>query len=148
MTVDLTVLYPQFRTKALELQERCKALGCEYRITSGVRTFAEQDALYAIGRTTGTKGAFVTKARGGQSYHNFGVAVDFARIVDGKADWHLAAYATLGAQAKALGLEWGGAWVSFVDVPHVQMPVKLADLQKAHAFGGIPAVWAWLDSHA
>jgi len=147
MTVDLAVLYPPFRTKALALQARCAALGCEYRLTSGVRTFAEQDTLYAIGRTTGTKGAFVTKARGGQSYHNYGVAVDFVRITNSSADWSRAAYSALGAEAKALGLEWGGNW-QFIDVPHVQLPVCLGDLQAAYKTGGIQAVWAWLDSHA
>jgi len=138
-------LYPPFHAKALQLQANCKALGCDYKITSGIRTFAEQDALYMIGRTTGTKGAFVTKAKGGQSYHNYGVAVDFCRIVGGKADWSQAAYATLGAEAKKLGLEWGGNW-QFRDIPHVQLPVKLGVLQAAYAGGaGIPGVWKMLD---
>jgi hypothetical protein len=39
-----------------------------------MRSFAEQDALYAQGRTK--PGKIVTKARGGFSNHNFGVAFD------------------------------------------------------------------------
>lgn len=42
--------------------------GVRLRISQGVRTIAEQDALYAQGRTT--KGKIVTQARGGDSYHN------------------------------------------------------------------------------
>lgn len=41
----------------------------------GLRTFAEQNALYAQGRTR--KGPIVTNARAGYSAHNFGCAVDF-----------------------------------------------------------------------
>jgi hypothetical protein len=44
----------------------------------GVRTFAEQDALYAQGRTR--KGLRVTNAKGGQSYHNYGLAADCALL--------------------------------------------------------------------
>jgi len=136
-------LYPPFHAKALQLQANCKALGCDYKITSGVRTFAEQDALYAIGRTTGTPGSKVTNAKGGQSYHNYGVAVDFARIVNSKAVWAKSDYTTLGTEAAKLGLDWGGAWTSFVDIPHVQLKVKLGTLQAAYGngSGGIAAVW-------
>ena len=145
--VDLGKLYPPFVTKILQLQANCKALGFDYRITSGLRSHAEQDALYAIGRTTGTPGSYVTKAKSGQSYHNFAVAVDFARIVNGKAVWSKSDYTTLGAEAAKLGLVWGGSWASFVDLPHVQWNVKLGALQAAYAGGaGIPGVWKMLDA--
>jgi peptidoglycan LD-endopeptidase CwlK len=45
------------------------------RVTSGFRSFEEQDRLYAQGRTTA--GQIVTNARGGESMHNFGVAFDY-----------------------------------------------------------------------
>src|SRR5215471_18388685 len=48
--------------------------GIEILVVQGLRTWAEQDALYAQGRTA--SGQIVTNARGGQSYHNFGLAVD------------------------------------------------------------------------
>ncbi|WP_305953442.1 M15 family metallopeptidase [Paenibacillus sp. P32E] len=48
-------------------------------ITQGLRTIAEQDALYAQGRTK--PGQIVTNARGRTSYHNFGLAVDFALLL-------------------------------------------------------------------
>lgn len=58
------------------------------------RTFAEQEAIYAQGRTK--PGAIVTNAKGGQSYHNYGLAVDIVLIEDKdgngsyeSATWHI-----------------------------------------------------------
>ena len=45
----------------------------DVRAISGLRSYAEQDALYAKGRTA--PGARVTSARGGFSNHNFGLAI-------------------------------------------------------------------------
>ena len=44
------------------------------KIICGTRTIKEQNDLYAIGRTT--KGSKVTNAKGGSSFHNFGIAFD------------------------------------------------------------------------
>ncbi len=58
----------------------------QVRIAQGLRTFQEQDDLYAIGRTK--PGKKVTNAKGGQSVHNYGFAVDIVLIIDGKtASW-------------------------------------------------------------
>lgn len=142
--MNLDQLYPPFRQKVEELLKNTAARGAVYKVTSAVRTFAEQDKLYAQGRTS--PGKIITKAKGGQSYHNYGVAVDFARIVNGKADWTPSAYKILGEEAKKLGLEWGGLW-RFLDLPHVQLPVKLSDLQKHYnQHKSLQDVWSWLDT--
>lgn len=102
----------------------------EMRITQGYRSKAEQDALYAQGRTK--PGKIVTNAKGGYSLHNFGLAVDFAlftkdgkKVVwdtvkdfdkDGTPDWQ-----EVVLEAKKLGFEWGGDWKSFKDYPHFQL---------------------------
>ncbi|WP_318566507.1 M15 family metallopeptidase [Peribacillus simplex] len=53
------------------------------KITHGFRLFAEQNALLAQGRTK--PGNKVTNARGGQSMHNYGLAIDICLITsDGK----------------------------------------------------------------
>jgi peptidoglycan L-alanyl-D-glutamate endopeptidase CwlK len=104
---------------------------CRFSYT--LRTFAEQDALYAQGRTK--PGKVVTNAKGGQSYHNYGLAVDIVLIRDmdgngsfetaswdtkldadgdGQSDW-MEAVAIL----KRHGWEWGGDW-KFSDTPHFQ----------------------------
>jgi hypothetical protein len=66
-------------------------------------------------------GKIVTKARGGQSWHNFGLAFDVGIFsTDGKNYYgESAAYREVGKIGKALGLEWGGDW-DFVDEPHFQ----------------------------
>ncbi len=97
--------------------------GCEVRIIGGTRTYAEQDAIYAEGRTK--PGPIRTKARGGFSLHNFGIAFDVG-IFKGKAylgDSPL--YAVLGAIGQKVGLEWGGSW-QFSDEPHFQVKTGLA----------------------
>lgn len=98
-------------------------------ITQGLRTIEEQNALYAQGRTT--PGKIVTEVKGGYSYHNYGLAIDFAVLTpngtvewstavdydrDGQKDWY-----EVGRIGQSLGLEWGGAWNSFVDMPHFQL---------------------------
>ncbi|MNU34917.1 Peptidoglycan L-alanyl-D-glutamate endopeptidase CwlK precursor [compost metagenome] len=114
---------------ARKLIERCYKQGVEIRLTFGYRSVDEQNKLYAQGRTT--KGDIVTKAKGGRSYHNYGLAIDFVLIKggydmkadndqDGYSDWMEVA-----AQAKLLGFEWGGDWTNFVDYPHFQIAYGL-----------------------
>jgi len=54
--------------------------GVRLRITQGLRTFKEQDDLYAQGRTK--PGPKVSNARGGQSMHNYGLAFDVCLLYD------------------------------------------------------------------
>jgi hypothetical protein len=86
------------------------------RIAQGYRTIEEQDALYAQGRTT--PGNIVTYARGGQSNHNFGFAIDIFRI-DGGTLFNPSA--TTVQVFKGFGFEWGGDWPGKkADKPHFQ----------------------------
>jgi peptidoglycan L-alanyl-D-glutamate endopeptidase CwlK len=111
--------------------------GLAARIISGTRTYAQQDALFRQGRF-GNPGKIVTKAEGGHSNHNFGIAWDL-----GLFDKH-GAYLTDGPQydeAARVGLspqlEWGGNWTGFVDKPHYQLslPLKLAELRAGFEAG-------------
>lgn len=61
------------------------AAGLDVLITCTLRTGAEQDALYAKGRTA--PGAIVTYAKAGQSAHGYGLALDFVLMDSGKPDW-------------------------------------------------------------
>ena len=54
-------------------------------ITCTLRSGAEQDALYAKGRTL--PGKIVTYAKSGESPHQFGLALDFVIMDHGKPDW-------------------------------------------------------------
>ena len=53
---------------------------CQVRFTWVFRTAKEQNAFYAQGRTT--PGEKVTNAQAGQSYHNYGLAVDICLLLD------------------------------------------------------------------
>lgn len=132
------------------LQQRGKAFidaasadGVEVQIVQGLRTFSEQDAIYAQGRSR--PGKRVTNARGGQSLHNYGLALDLAPLDDdGQVSWDEKLYKPFGKWAKLSGLEWGGDWRNFVDLPHVQDDegMTLAEIQGLYRGGGLAAVWA------
>lgn len=105
---------------------------CRFAYT--LRTYKEQNDLYALGRTK--PGKKVTNAPGGRSYHNFGLAFDIVLLKDtngdgtfetaswetnvdfdkdGKADWQ-----EVVAIAKQYGFAWGGNWTKFPDAPHFE----------------------------
>ncbi|WP_230203680.1 M15 family metallopeptidase [Bacillus massiliigorillae] len=111
-------------------------------ITQGLRTVAEQNALYEQGRTK--PGKVVTNACGGYSYHNFGLAFDFCiyDIIGGKfiPNWQVdKRWIRVGAIGKSLGLEWGGDWTDFKDYPHFQYTFGLS-LQKLRGGSKLPMV--------
>jgi peptidoglycan L-alanyl-D-glutamate endopeptidase CwlK len=91
-------------------------------VIQGYRTHAEQDALYAQGRTT--PGPIVTRAKGGQSPHNWGLAIDVVpdRDLDTaglQPDWNNdPAYLELAARCKRHPRLKSG--ISFGDKPHIE----------------------------
>jgi peptidoglycan LD-endopeptidase CwlK len=149
--INLDFLYAPFLEKLLDAISDCKTTGVEYTATLGFRTYAEQDALFAQGRTT--PGHIVTNARGGESAHNFGLAVDFFA-----GDWDPQSYERLGSMVALRGLVWGGSWKK-PDRPHVQWPgyVSAADMAPLAALtlpdsresdqDVLRRVWAYLDAN-
>jgi len=76
----ITLLHPSIREEVTALVLKADAAltgNAKMRIVQGLRTFEEQNALYA-------QRPKVTNAKGGQSYHNYGLAIDFCLIIDGK----------------------------------------------------------------
>ncbi|WP_372512777.1 M15 family metallopeptidase [Bacillus salipaludis] len=134
-----TGLNPMVKAATNQLIQQTAKKGITVVITDGFRSAEDQDQLYKKGRTAG--GTIVTYAKGGESFHNYGLAVDFAlktpsanviwdRNYDGNQnglpDWD-----EVVAIAKGLGFQWGGDWPQFKDYPHLQMDfgLTLADLQ-------------------
>jgi len=132
----IELLHPALRDEAKEIYaEICERLTGKAlcRFSHTLRTFAEQDALYAQGRTT--PGKIVTKAKGGQSYHNYALAIDIVLLVDkdGNGSYESASWDTAtdfdndnspdwDEVVYVFGLygwEWGGNW-KFKDTPHFQ----------------------------
>lgn len=111
---------PELIDKVKGLIKDLEARGIKPLVTQGYRSIATQNKLYALGRSV--PGKIVTNAKGGQSKHNFGKAVDFAFIDDnGDITWNLKKFKLLGTLAKTHGLKWGGDWKTFKDFPHVEI---------------------------
>ncbi len=120
---DITLCHPRLQVLAAKLVEECSKQGLIIKIGETYRTVAEQDALYAQGRTT--PGNIVTNAPGSTygSYHQWGTAFDIFRN-DGQGAYNEAGnfFDRIGTIGVSLGLEWGGNWKSPVDKPHFQLP--------------------------
>ena len=94
---------------------RAAELGITVKLIDGTRSYKEQDKLFR-------KRPKVTNARGGQSWHNFGLAFDFGLFRGKEYLGDSPHYKTLGAIASTMpGLTWGGTWVNLVDEPHIQL---------------------------
>lgn len=120
---DIKQCHPRLQTLAQELVSECSRQGCPVAIGECFRSVAEQNALYAQGRTK--PGSVITNAPGTSysSMHQWGVAFDIYRN-DGKGAFNESGgyFQKVGAIGKSLGLEWGGDWKSIVDKPHFQLP--------------------------
>jgi peptidoglycan L-alanyl-D-glutamate endopeptidase CwlK len=146
-TSRIALLHPKVRTEVENIYRNqiVPALTgraiCRFAYT--LRTFAEQNALHAQGRTRlfdaqGRRLGVVTKAKGGQSIHNYGLALDIVLLrdrdgngtfetaswedtidfdKDGRADWMEVVNIL-----KSNGWTWGGDWKNFKDKPHFEKP--------------------------
>lgn len=116
------------------ITEAIKDTPVDFSVTDGVRTTAEQKALYAKGRTA--PGEIVTKADGVKNKSNhqvkadgFGHAIDLYPYVNGAIDFNdngnnLPAIANhIIAVATRLGISvgWGGNWKGSWDKPHFEL---------------------------
>lgn len=122
---NLLSLLPAARPKFEEWLKACYVAGIKVKLISGTRTYAEQNELYAQGRSA--PGRIVTNARGGYSNHNFGIAADMG-IFDEDNNYleESPLYAQAGKIAEDHGLEYGGNWKSFPDDEHVQIKTGLS----------------------
>jgi peptidoglycan L-alanyl-D-glutamate endopeptidase CwlK len=116
---------PALTTLLARVFEEQQAAGAPMFVVMGVRTTAEQQALYAQGRTA--PGKIVTMKDGvvHKSNHQlkedgFGHGVDCAFIgsdpFEDKHDWE-----AFGRRVEAHGGTWGGRWAHPHDAPHVEL---------------------------
>lgn len=119
-------LAPIFRARVVEWLADCHAESLDLLIYCTHRSHNEQADLYKIGRTV--KGAGVTKtrpmgrkvtnAKPGQSAHQWGLAIDFVPMKNGKAMWgDTKAYDA----AIALALERGMESLRPFETAHLQI---------------------------
>lgn len=122
-------LKPLLVAKYSQLYQLCLANGITIKFTEGLRSIAEQNALFAKGRSAAgnviDSSLIVTNAKGGQSMHNYGVAFDVVVVVGGVEDWDMhypALWTKMGKLGESIGLEWGGDWAGTLqDHPHFQI---------------------------
>lgn len=122
-------LHPKVRSIFTKFIEECEdSFNITLRIMEPVyRTIKDQNDLYAQGRTK--PGKIVTNAKGGSSFHNYGLAIDLCRVDredsdhDGDTKEILWEYdmEKLDSIAKKYGIEWGGNWHTIKDKPHFQV---------------------------
>lgn len=142
---NLRTLTPEAERQFRAWLRRVRAAGIPAVIICGTRTFAEQSALYAQGRTK--PGPIVTRAKPGWSVHNYGMAIDFVVFESinteggtGQPLWGDPRMTHAGRIAIDMGLDWGGAWTTFKDVPHIQLSrLNLAELREQMPMGWTPA---------
>lgn len=120
----IATLLPEAQPYARALVTKAGADGITIKVISGLRTYDEQNDLYAQGRTK--PGRIVTNARGGFSNHNFGIAFDVGVFEGSQYLDESPKYKAVGVLGTDLGLEWGGNWKTIQDEPHFQLRPKWA----------------------
>lgn len=138
---NLSGLNRKARTKFEQFLEAAQPILAKHGVTaeviSGLRSYAQQAALYAQGRTR--PGGIVTNARPGSSWHNYGLAIDLGLFKTGvyldEKNPRLAdkVYAELGTLAKTMGIEWAGYWTTFKETPHFQYRPGIPSITAAKA---------------
>lgn len=137
----LEKVHPLLAQKVRNLDGTIIADHFTIEVVQGMRTIEEQHRLYAQGRTI--PGPIVTRARGGYSNHNYGLAVDLCPFVNGRPAWDFRdGFIAIGKAAEVVGLAWGGDWVKFIDLPHVELPgLSIKRCLALYHQGGMKAVW-------
>lgn len=132
-------MHPIVELKSNQLIDGAEAIGIQILISDDFRSVQHQNELYEKGRSI--EGGIVTYARGGESYHNYGLAIDFAlknrdgtisydlqrdNNGNGEADWF-----EVVRIGKDLGFSSGADWPRFKDYPHLEYTFDLSirDLQ-------------------
>lgn len=132
MSRNISDLHPDLQEPCMDFIDQCEKQRLNVFLVNTWRSPAEQDRLYAQGRTE--PGPIVTHLTGDQSLHcfvmngipaakafDFGIEDENNKYITDGSDPR---YAQAGAIGEGLGLEWGGSWTSFKDFDHLQLKGK------------------------
>jgi peptidoglycan LD-endopeptidase CwlK len=157
----LDTLYPYLAWLWAQVNQVLEAEGIFDRVDQALRTWSQQDADFEIGRDAAgnivNREEVVTWARAGQSYHNYGLALDFVPMLNkiqpiwNRAD---ATYTRTIQVAESFGLVSGSCWSKpKQDFPHLQLtgpfPENEPDdfCKSLWRGGGSAAVFAEMDKY-
>src|ERR1700685_1548466 len=142
----LAQVYPGLADKIRSMAATHEAEAIDIRVTQGLRTMAEQEALYAEGRTA--TGSVVTRAAAGFSWHNFGLAVDVVPLTPTGPDWNISHpdWIRIVAVGTSFSLVAGAEWRIFPDLPHFPLTGRVPatpdeNVRQLFVSGGLSAVW-------
>ena len=131
-------LHPGMQKEVKQLLNNAQEAGLNVMLQQGHRSEAEQAKLSPD----------VTSAKPGQSYHQYGLAVDVV-FTDAHChpswsenhDWQ-----ALGKAGKEAGLKWGGDWKGKKDRPHFQHPTEqnISTIQKIFKASGMQKLWSMI----
>ena len=149
----LAAIYPVLADKIRDMAAQLEPT--VIRVTQGLRSWNEQEALYAQGRTS--PGSIVTNCKGGDSWHNFGLGVDCVPSVPGDSyipDWNSKhpTWQRMEDIGASLGLVVGANWRTFPDAPHFQLTGRFPvgepndEARQLFACGGMQSIWAALQA--
>jgi hypothetical protein len=135
----LAKLYPPFAQKIRELLTAARNAKLDVILHSTFRSVSEQQAIF-------NKRDGSSMARGGFSWHNYGLAADVVfNDGNGGPSWGAKnPWQQLGEIGESLGLEWGGRWKRIKDLGHFQFTYGLTikEASRALSAGGLPKVWS------
>lgn len=144
----LKLVCPRLAAKIAQMVTILDSEAIILRVTQGLRSWSEQDKLYAQGRTQ--PGKIVTNAPGGTSWHNFGLAVDVVPLQGdmGTPDWNPShpVWKRVITVGESLGLFSGSEFRTFKDWPHFQLTGKFPvspndEVRQTFRDAGMQAVW-------
>lgn len=157
--LNLDLIYPPLLERLLHVIAACKQRGKRYVATQGYRSYTQQDQLHCIGRSF--PGKRVTDAKGGESQHNFGLAIDFVYDTNPattgvEPSWSDDDYDVLIEEVIKAGLHSG---VNYKDRPHVGWPdfisgSQLEPLDAAYQLSSgkpverLKRVWQYVDDQS
>lgn len=140
---DMSLLYPVFANRVTKAVVEANKMGYSVGVFEAWRSPQRQDYLYAQGRTR--EGKIVTRAKGWESWHQFGVAVDVVQFIKGRPSWDFDP-----AKIAQCFLDEGLEWLGPSDAYHFQMTGGL-DVRLAKGLArdaGVQRVWVEIQGAA